>query len=92
MFSAGSRYLSAGPPYEVSLPDGTPVLATPLPLPQPAALLGYYPRGSTGRLDLLAFQYLNDATAFWRLCDANNAMVAGTLAARPLIAIPAPGT
>ena len=44
------------------------------------------------RLDLLAFQYLDDATAFWRICDANNAMVAGTLAARPLIAIPATGT
>ena len=34
------------------------------------------------RLDLLAVQYLNDPTGFWRLCDANNAMVAGALAAR----------
>jgi hypothetical protein len=46
----------------------------------------------TDRLDLLAYQYLDDATAFWLICDANNAMVAGTLAARPLIAIPATGT
>lgn len=92
MFSAGSRYQSAGPPYLVSLPDGSQVLATPLPLPQPLAVLGYHPRGSTDRLDLLAFRYLNDATAFWRICDANNAMVAGTLAARSLIAIPPPET
>lgn len=92
MFSAGSRYLSAGPPYQVKLPDGTQVLATPLPLPQPAAVQGYHPRGGTTRLDLLAFRYLNDATAFWQICDANNAMVAGTLAGRPLIAIPAAGT
>ncbi|HET9080127.1 MAG TPA: hypothetical protein VFO01_06385 [Trebonia sp.] len=91
MFSAGSRYASAGQPYLVTLPDGSRVLATPIPLRQPPPVLGYHPGSSTGRLDLLAFTYLDDATAFWRICDANNAMVAGTLAARPLIAIPATG-
>jgi hypothetical protein len=92
MFSAGSRYQSAGQPYQVTLPDGTQVLATPIPVRQPPPVLGYHPVSGTGRLDLLAFKYLDDATAFWRVCDANNAMVAGTLAARPLIAIPATGT
>jgi len=92
MFSAGSRYLSAGQPYLVPMPDGSQVLATPLPLPQPAPVLGYHPHSSTDRLDLLAFRYLNDATAFWRICDTNNAMVAGTLTARALIAIPVPGS
>lgn len=92
MFSAGSRYLSAGPPYLVSAPDGSKVLATPLPLPAPAPVLGWHPRSSTDRLDLLAYRYLNDATAFWRICDTNNAMVAGALAARLLIAIPVPGS
>jgi hypothetical protein len=93
MFSQGSRYLSAGQPYQVSLPDGSQVLATPLPLPpaQPGPLLGYHQGGGTDRLDLLAFRYLNDPTAFWQICDANNAMVAGTLAGRALIAIPADG-
>jgi hypothetical protein len=76
----------------VTLPDGSRVLATPIPVRQPPPVLGYHPTGSTDRLDLLAFRYLDDATAFWRICDANNAMVAGTLAARPLIAIPASGT
>ena len=92
MFSSGSRYASAGQPYQVTLPDGSQVLATPLPVRQPPPVLGHHPGGSTDRLDLLAFQYLDDPTAFWRICDANNAMVAGTLAARPLIAIPATGT
>jgi hypothetical protein len=91
LFSAGSRYLAAGPAYLVTLPDGQQVLATPLPLPAPAPVQGYHPSTSTDRLDLLAFRYLNDATAFWRICDTNNAMVAGTLSARTLIAIPVPG-
>lgn len=92
MFSAGSRYAAAGPPYLVTLPDGSQVLATPVPGRQPPPVLGYHPGGGTERLDLLAFSYLGDATAFWRICDASNAMVAGTLAARPLIAIPANGS
>jgi hypothetical protein len=91
MFAAGSRYLTAGPPYLVSLPDGRQVLATPLPPPHRDPVLGYHPPSSTDRLDLLAFRYLNDATAFWQICDTNNAMVAGTLITRPLVAIPVPG-
>jgi hypothetical protein len=92
MFAAGSRYLAAGPAYLVTLPDGREVLATPLPLPHPGQVVGYHPPSSTDRLDLLAYRYLNDPTAFWRICDTNNAMVAGTLIARPLVAIPVPGT
>ena len=84
--------MTAGTPYLVALPDGRQVLATPLPLPHRGPVLGYHPPSSTDRLDLLAFRYLNDATAFWRVCEANNAMVAGTLIARSLVAIPVPGT
>jgi len=91
MFLPGSRYLAAGPPYLVTGPGGTPVLATPLPLPQPLPVRGYHQHTSGDRLDLLAFRYLNDATAFWQICDTNNAMVAATLAARALIAIPDAG-
>ncbi len=54
-------------------------------------MLGYQQSTGTDRLDLLAFRYLTDATAFWRICDANNAMVPAALAARALIAIPDPG-
>ncbi len=92
MFSSGSRY-QAGAAYQVILPSGASVYATSLPLPpaQPVPLLGYQPSAGAERLDLLAFRYLNDATAFWRICDANNAMVPWALAARALIAIPDAG-
>jgi hypothetical protein len=39
-------------------------------------------------LDLIANAFLKDATAFWRLCDANNTVVPDGLAARDLIGIP----
>jgi hypothetical protein len=51
MFSAGSRYSSAGPPYLVTLPDGAQVLAVPVPVRQAPPVLGYHPSGSTDRLD-----------------------------------------
>ena len=51
--------------------------------------LGYYPQPQRASgLTCVAVQYLNAPTGFWRLCDANNAMVAGALAARPLIGDP----
>jgi len=37
---------------------------------------------------LIAFRFLADPTAFWYLCDANNAMVPDALAAHKLIGIP----
>ncbi len=91
MFSPGSRYAAAGPAYQVTRPDGVTVLAMPLPLPQPAPVIGYHQRAGADRLDLLAFRYLGDATAFWRICAANNAMVPAALAGRALIAIPGAG-
>ena len=54
-------------------------------------LAGYAQQAGQDRLDLVAAQYLNAPTGFWRLCDANNSMLAGALAARALIGIPAGG-
>jgi len=90
MFAADSRYLNQ-PTYTVALPDGTQVTAVVPPAPNRVPLVGYYQRVGEGRLDLIAVQYLNVPTGFWRLCDANNSMVAGALAARALIGIPAGG-
>ncbi len=90
MFAADSRYLNQ-PTYIVALPDGTQVTAVVPAPPNPVPLVGYYQRAGEGRLDLVAAQYLNTPTGFWRLCDANNSMVAGALAARALIGIPAGG-
>jgi|HubBroStandDraft_6_1064221.scaffolds.fasta_scaffold04201_8 hypothetical protein len=87
MFFPGSRYGSMAT-YQVARPDGTLVRAVKLPLPGPALVLGYHGRLACQRLDLIAAHYLTDATAFWRLCDANNAMVPDALGAADLVGIP----
>jgi len=87
MFFKGSRYEKTGA-YTVTKPDGTQVQAVRLPLPRPGRLLGYHRRLEGQRLDHVAAHYLKDATSFWRLCDANEAMVPDALAARELIGIP----
>jgi len=87
MFFPNSRYASQQP-YTVTKSDGTQVRAVKLPLPTQSALLGYHRRLNEQRLDLIANRYLKDATAFWRLCDANNAIAPDALASRDLIGIP----
>jgi hypothetical protein len=88
MFASNSRYFALTT-YTVKTADGRVVTATRLPLPRTAPLAGFHPRVQGDRLDLLAARYLNDPTAFWRLCDANNVPVPDALAARDLIGIPA---
>jgi len=90
MFTPDSRYLNQ-PTYGITLPDGTQVTAVVPVLPNPVPVVGYYSQAGQQRLDMIAVQYLNAPTGFWRLCDANNSMVAGALAARPLIGIPQGG-
>jgi hypothetical protein len=90
MFTADSRYLNQ-PTRTVGLPDGREVTAVIAPLPNPVPLIGYYQRVGPGRLDLIAAEFLNAPTGFWRLCDANNSMIAGSLAARAQIGIPQGG-
>lgn len=91
MFARNSRYYGLGT-YTVTLPGGGVVTATNLPLPQPSSLLGYHPRVTGDRLDLLAARYLNDPTWSWKLCDANDSPSPDALIARPLIGIPNGGT
>jgi hypothetical protein len=91
MFTRDSRYVNQ-PAYTVALPDGTQVTAVIPVLPDPVPVVGYHQRTGEQRLDLVAVQYLNAPSGFWRLCDANNSMIAGALAARALIGIPAGGT
>ena len=87
MFFPGSRYASM-PTDALTRPDGSTVRAVRIPLPGPAVVLGYLRRGPGQRLDLIAAHYLTDATAFWRLCDANNEVVPDALANRDLVGIP----
>jgi len=88
MFVPGSRYAAAGT-YTVRLPEGRRVTATRIPPPNPASLVGYHRREDGQRLDLVAARYLADPTAFWQLCDANDAIVPDALARRDLVGIPA---
>ena len=91
MFAPASRYFKA-PTYQALLPDGSVANALIIPGPRSPAPVGYHPRAVGDRLDLLAVRYLNDPTGFWRMCDANNSLVAGALEARALIGIPAAGS
>lgn len=90
MFFPGSRYEKTGI-YTITKADGTMVTVTKLPLPVQSPVLGFHRRLEGQRLDLIAAHYLNDATTFWRLCDANNAMVPDALAVHDLVGIPAQG-
>jgi hypothetical protein len=90
MFFPGSRYANSGT-YTLTLPGGTTVAVTRLPLPSNRTLTGFHRRQQGQRLDLMASRYLADPTTFWQLCDANNAMVPDALAAHNLIGIPSRG-
>lgn len=87
MFFPGSRYLPLTQ-YNVTRPDGRMVLATRLATPGLPAVLGYYRRNTSDRLDQISGRFLADATRFWHLCDANGAMVPDALATQDLIGIP----
>ncbi len=87
MFFKGSRYEKTGT-YTVAGPDGEPVIVAKLPLPLALPLRGYHRRKQGQRLDHIAANYLNDATAFWRLCDANQSVVPDALAAHELVGVP----
>jgi len=91
MFFDGSRYGKAGTT-TVRKANGTVVTVTKLPLPAPKPLLGFHRRLEGQRLDLIAARYKTDATAFWKLCDANNTMVPDALSAHDLIGIPGQGS
>ncbi|HEX7681514.1 MAG TPA: LysM domain-containing protein, partial [Thermoanaerobaculia bacterium] len=90
MFTPNSRYAKEGT-YTVTRPDGTRVTATRLPLPTTPRVIGDHKKLDGQRLDLIAAHYLADATAFWRLCDANNSVVPDALAAHSAISIPEKG-
>jgi hypothetical protein len=91
MFTANSRYAKMAT-YVVTPPNGQTVTAVRLPPPFAGlALAGYHKRESAERLDQLAARYLQDATLFWKLCDANGTPAAAALEARPLIGIPLGG-
>jgi hypothetical protein len=90
MFFLGSRYANTGT-YSITRADGTIVAVARLPLPLTSPVIGYHRRQLGQRLDLIASHYLSDPTAFWRLCDANDAVVPDALAAHDMVGIPSTG-
>jgi hypothetical protein len=88
--SPTSRYAGATI-YQATTATGATVPALTIPAPRAQAPIGYHPSAVGDRLDLLSVRYLDDPTGFWRLCDTNNALVAGALEQRALIGIPAIG-
>ena len=88
---SSSRYHGAAT-YQAATAAGAVVTALVIPAVRSPLPIGYHPRRFGDRLDLLAVQYLNAPTGFWRLCDTNNALIAGALEQRLLIGIPATGS
>ena len=88
MFFPGSRYETAST-VNVTLDDGTLVRAIRPPRREQPEIATVHRRIDGQRLDHIAAHYLKDATAFWRLCDAGNAMSPDALAAHRTVAIPA---
>ena len=90
MFFPGSRYQDLVA-YTITTRGGAVVAVTRLHLRLQTPLLGYHQRRQGQRLDLIAAHYLVDPTTFWKLCDANNAVVPDSLSVHDLIGIPAKG-
>jgi hypothetical protein len=88
MFSDNSRYKDA-PTYAVTDIRGRVVNVVATPPARVARLAGYHLLISGQRMDHLAYKYLADATAYWRIGDLNGVMLAETLTEQPEIAIPA---
>lgn len=86
MFTANSRYARAGT-ITVTTQRGEKVVATRLPLRERPAVQAVHPRTEGQRLDHIAWHYLADATAFWRLCDASDAVAPDALAWRDQVAV-----
>jgi hypothetical protein len=90
MFLPNSRYANAGT-YSVPTNGGVKVNVSRLPVRTRVQVRGFHSRTEGQRPDGIAAHYLADATAFWRLCDAGDALAPDALAARDRIAVPAKG-
>ena len=87
MFFPNSRYLAAGT-YTIRTARGDTVTVTRLPVRARPPVRSLHQRLEGQRLDLVASHYLGDATTFWRLCDASDAIAPDALGVRARIAIP----
>ena len=87
MFFPGSRYETASI-VTVTHADGTLVRAVRPPRRDQPETATLHRRLDGQRLDHIAAHYLDDATSFWRLCDAAGAMSPDALSAHDTIPVP----
>jgi hypothetical protein len=87
MFDANSRYAKLAT-YTVIDRRGRSVSVVPAAPAPTQALAGYHVRKDGQRLDLLAGRYLDDATAFWRICEIADVMLPDALNVADEIPIP----
>ncbi len=89
-FAENSRYAHVKP-YEVTDHRGRRVRVVPVPAPPADVPLGIHLRKQGQRLDHLAFKYLRDAEAWWRICEINDVMLPEALSEVQEIVIPQKG-
>ena len=90
MFEKSSRYYTSDT-YTVTDIRGRSVQVV-VPAEDPGdALMGTHLRKEGQRLDHLAHQYAREATAFWRICEINDVMLADALTEADDIRIPMKG-
>ncbi len=80
MFSKTSRYAAVGGSTYLDVAGRTIVYKLLRVIPTPAADLVHVVTGGD-RLDLLASTYYRDPEQFWRICDANSALLPSDLTA-----------
>ena len=90
MFARGSRYEKvADAVYEAPSGQSIPYKRLRI-IPQPAALQAYTVTQGD-RLDLIAYRFFRDPQQFWRIADANRAMLPETLTSRAGTRLAIPG-
>lgn len=90
-FSPKSRYVLHASTERTTDRRGREVVAlTPAEVP-PQVVLGEHLKKDHQRLDHLAHHYLKDATSFWRIAEANDALVPDALTEAGRVVIPARG-
>jgi hypothetical protein len=94
MFDHTSRYYAIETVFWTG-PDGKQVPYKRrrfLPQPERLQMLAEWPVAPSDRFDLIAARTLGDATAFWRIADANRVMDPNELSAAPgrLLIVPMP--
>ena len=87
-FDKKSRYVKHATVYSVVDRKGRTVQALTAAEPPPQRVLGEHLRKQGQRLDHLANFYLDDANGYWRLAEANGAVLPDAIVESRTVSIP----